>query len=890
MTPSSHEGGADPVAVFRERAHRVMRLARAITGAPAGLVVRVGAEPPLRVADGVEPEATAELRPHLAAAGASPDGVLLGEAPAPFRSVLAVALTAPADATSLPDVLAVLAPEPHRFTEAHRRLLLDLARLEREAAVPAVVSAQGAEAGERWHTLVAVHPEPILITVDGRIRYINPSGVRVYGASTAEELIGRSVFDFLPADAHPLFEERKAMLERGVPTPPLEHTLIGLDGQERIIEVFSVPVQYQGQAAAQTVIRDVTARRRTEEALRQTERTLFSISENLAEGIYRSTPEGELLYVNTAFARLFGYESPAQLIGQKVPDLYDEPARRQALLEIAAQQGQVRNEEVRLVRRDGSRFWGLLNFSMTQGADGRWYYDGAITDITGRREAQEALQESEERWRRLVENHPEPLHISADGQILYMNPAGLQMLGASSLSEVVGRSVFDLSDPAEYDRVRERLAALGRGQMTRPAELTLRRFDGTRRTVEVISVPVTYRGRPAVQTVFRDVTERREYEQSLIEAREMAEEMNRLKSSFLANMSHEIRTPLTAIIGFADILAAELPDESREFVHLIRSSGERLMHTLNSVLDLAQLEGRGLTLHPEPVNVAAEVEEVLGLFRQQARQRGLDLHLDAPAEPIWARLDRGALSRVLVNLVSNAVKFTHVGGVTVVVRRLPEALVIEVRDTGIGIDPRFADRIFEEFRQESSGLARGYEGNGLGLTITRRLVELMQGTIELESEKGVGSTFTVRFPVPLESGPEGAPGPPAEARPRRPRVLVVEDNPEVQKVLGYLLRDDYDADLASGTEEALARMAETTYDALLIDINLGEEQTGVDLMQRLRRQLAGAAVPMIACTAYAMPGDQEQFLQLGFDAYLQKPLTREMLVQTLEAVLGGPAA
>ncbi|WP_022835842.1 PAS domain S-box protein [Salisaeta longa] len=236
------------------------------------------------------------------------------------------------------------------------------------------------------------------------------------------------------------------------------------------------------------------------------------------------------------------------------------------------------------------------------------------------------------------------------------------------------------------------------------------------------------------------------YEKQLIRAKETAETMNRLKTTFLANMSHEIRTPLTSIIGFSEVIGDD-PSAAATYAPVIHRSGRRLLRTLNSVLDFAQLEAGAFTHAPVALNVTALAEQVLDDFRPDARHKNLTLSLVAEG-PVEARLDERALERVLVNLIANAIKFTPEGSVTVSVTTPDDAHVsIAVRDTGVGIDPSFLPDVFNEFQQESSGNTRQFEGSGLGLTITKRLVELMGGTIAVESTKGQGATFTVTLPT-----------------------------------------------------------------------------------------------------------------------------------------------
>ena len=222
--------------------------------------------------------------------------------------------------------------------------------------------------------------------------------------------------------------------------------------------------------------------------------------------------------------------------------------------------------------------------------------------------------------------------------------------------------------------------------------------------------------------------------------------MSRLKSSLLSNMSHEIRTPLAGIIGFASLLAQMVGGENREIAELIEQSGRRLLETLNSVLDLSQLEGGSITLNLEVLDVEEEVWQILSMFKSLAEQKGLAFSATFSRPQIMTRLDRGCLHRIVSNLLANAVKFTEQGAVMVQVGADAQEMFISVHDTGIGIDETFLPHMFDEFRQESSGLTRSYEGNGLGLAITKRLVTLMGGSISAESTKGRGSVFTVSFP------------------------------------------------------------------------------------------------------------------------------------------------
>ncbi|MFB6272418.1 MAG: ATP-binding protein, partial [Salinibacter sp.] len=251
--------------------------------------------------------------------------------------------------------------------------------------------------------------------------------------------------------------------------------------------------------------------------------------------------------------------------------------------------------------------------------------------------------------------------------------------------------------------------------------------------------------------MIEDIDEKKRQKQKLKEAKTKAEEMSRLKSAFLANMSHEIRTPLTSILGFAEAIGnADDADEEvpvKEFARRISKSGNRLLETLDSVLDLSRLEAGSMDLSPGPLELTEEVQETVNLLEQRAKTTGVTLQADVPDTPLWVTADQGALRRIQRNLLSNALKYTEDGGQAWIrVYEDDGDAVLEVEDTGIGMEPSVAEDLFEPFRQASEGLDREYEGTGVGLAVTQKTVEQMGGTIEVETEMGEGSCFIVRLP------------------------------------------------------------------------------------------------------------------------------------------------
>ena len=382
-------------------------------------------------------------------------------------------------------------------------------------------------------------------------------------------------------------------------------------------------------------------------------------------------------------------------------------------------------------------------------------------------------------------------------------------------------------------------------------------------------------------------------------ARVQADAASRSKSMFLANMSHEIRTPLNGVLGFAQVGFRDpaTPEAARQRFDRILQSGKLLQTLLNDVLDVSRIEAGKLLLEPLPTDVRGPVQQAFALLQDAAAAKGLALRAHvAPEVPAALLVDPLRLQQVLLNLASNAVKFTEAGSVDVGVAVDADVLEIAVADTGCGLSPAELARIFEAFEQADASVTRRHGGSGLGLTITRDLVELMGGTLSAGSERGAGSTFTVRLPmVRCEPAPAAAAPPQVADAPTRAleglRLLVVEDNPINRLVVDSLLKmEGATPDLASDGHEAIERVAAPgapRYDAVLLDV----EMPGIDGYETARRLHAvDAALPLIGQTARAMAEDLAQCLQAGMLARVVKPIEREELVRVVRAHARGVAA
>jgi len=547
-------------------------------------------------------------------------------------------------------------------------------------------------------------------------------------------------------------------------------------------------------------------------------------------------------------------------------------------------------------------FWLLgrtLHGEYWQGLTSSWLLTRRATELeTTRAELKRAYSEVE---KSLAELDRDYRHIfeAAHDAILIFEPEHEIVLEANQRaceiygiprSELVGMSIRELSKDVGAGRQHVAATLADSGDYT--FETVQYRHDGQEIVLDINASVIEYRGQRAILSLNRDVTERKKTEELRL-AKEAAERSNRAKSEFLANMSHEIRTPINGILGMARLLRHASPGEVREYAEKVHWSAEMLLGLVNDVLDFSKIEAGKLALETAPFSPRTELERLAGLFAPRTAAKGLELRLEVgDGLPEWVEGDAARWRQVLVNLMSNAIKFTSRGSVTIEVE--PETvgdgaatIRVAVRDTGIGIAREALESLFDPFTQADSSTTRRFGGSGLGLAICKSLVEAMGGRIGVESAPGEGATFWFAITFARGEAPEDDTTVTGYLVQRLAggdhRVLVVEDNAVNQLVARRQLETiGLHVDVAGNGLEALDALAASHYDLVLMDCQM-PELDGYETTRRIRREKGGNwQVPVVALTAHALAGDRERCLAAGMNDYLAKPF-REM---ELAAVVG----
>jgi PAS domain S-box-containing protein len=650
-------------------------------------------------------------------------------------------------------------------------------------------------------------------------------------------------------------------------------------------------------------------RRQAERAMRESEKRLRAVVEDQADLICRFKPDGTLSFVNHAYCQ-FHRKAKEELLGtsflQNLP--VEDIAIPLSWFEALPPEQPVVSFDHKVAGLDGLTVWQQYSVRRLFREDGQTReFQAVIQDITHRKQTEQSLRASEGKYRSLVANIPDIVWTAdANRKLLFVSDSVEKILGYTAGELILGGGTLwlDRVHSNDFPKVQLAYQMLFAKEEAFDVEYRIRRKDGQWIWLQS-RAPSTYMrdGALCADGLLSDITPRKRVEEALQQAKEAAEAANRAKSQFLASMSHELRTPLNAIIGFSEILAdrtfGDLNDRQLKYSNNILNSGRHLLQLINDILDLSKVEAGKLELTRSSFSVARALENAQVIIKTLAYKKGITLAFDVAAAPPELFADEAKFKQIMYNLLSNAIKFTpDKGRVTVTATRRShtngngapasksplagECLEVTVADTGIGIHLRDHERIFAEFEQVDSSYGRLQQGTGLGLALTKRLIELHGGQIRVESEgiEGKGSRFTFLLPL-AKPEPISAPAHnPAERDGDallRPLILIVAEDDRSQRLAGsYLTGVGYDVAVVAKLQDLAATLKNNRPYAIVIDHQITRQRTEHELRDLRSRIPAG-----IPAVVFSVDAEGKSGFSLFAGEGMPEALTRPRLVDAL---------
>jgi PAS domain S-box-containing protein len=752
---------------------------------------------------------------------------------------------------------------------------------------------------------------------DGRIVTASPQLLDLLGYAP-DEFLGKQALDF---DLRPDRRTReREILRRLFGNGGERDVRIDLrkkDGGRLRCLVTLIVERQDDTATATAIFYDISRQIAAQRDLEEKQSLLESINRNITEGLFRSTPSDGLTYANQAMAEMFGFDSIESFLVSDPATFYADPTQRDALMKLEDARGRLRGVPVEFLRRDGGRFWGLMSSAPTFDDQGNpLYYDGAIIDVTAQRETLAELRDSRQRLSAYLIHSPLAcIETNGEGIISAWNPAAARLFRRDR-SAAVGRRIEDIvaSDPdrGQMSAARRSLIRTGKGsnqilRNERPGDESITCewhmtpiADENGHVSQILWLAQNITPRVVADMALKRYAEDLEQAKRRLEsqaeelgatvtelaiAQKRAEEATRAKDEFLANMSHEIRTPMNGVIGMTSLLLeTDLDEEQRDFVRTIERSGDSLLYIINEILDFSKIEAGRMELECTPFSPHALIEDAVEVVASRAAEQRIELvsHID-PETPAWVMGDATRLRQILVNFLSNAVKFTRDGEVVASLwtHRVSERLCemrYSVRDTGVGIPREKLDALFDPFIQADASTTRRFGGTGLGLSIARSLTNMMGGEIEVESKEGVGTTFSLLLRADVSEPPERSSGPrPASQLPDLGgrKVAVVQQNAAARTSLCDRLSHlgIEVEEFGTGTEALLVLGRNPGPEMWIVDSRLGD-MTAADLIDSISTRAPGSRI-------LQMTDLNERAVDERANGRLMKPIRDEGLLRAL---------
>jgi len=734
-------------------------------------------------------------------------------------------------------------------------------------------------------------PVGIGLVVDRVFIELNDTFCSMTGYSRGE-LIGKSsemVYSTTEEFINAGMEKYKQISEKGIGS--VETKFKCKNGIILNVILSSAPLDRNDYSKGVTfTVLDITERKKSEEALKESQQLFQTLSDVSPVGIFRTQPDGFTTYVNPKWLELSGLTT-GEAIGfgwlKAVHPDDREVLENKWKSDVESQMSSV--AEYRFLRSDGSIVWVIGNAVTEKKNNKITGYIGTITDITERKLSEEAVAESEEKYRGIFDNVQDVYYETLlNGTILEVSPS-IKVLskGQYNTEDLIGKSLIDFySEPAERQALLSELKT--KGAVT-DFEVAFKNRDGSSIPCSISAkLILNVNGQPEkIIGSTHDIADRKNVTEALKLAKEKAEASDKLKTDFLNNISHEVRTPLNGILGFAEIMSQSdiTEEDKKDSLVMLHESSDRLLNTITNYMDISLITSGSLSVHKKDFVPAHILRKVFENYKSICSNKRLELSLEIPEqnESLVISSDPEIFKKVISHLLNNAIKFTEKGKISFGFTILKGKIEFFVKDTGIGISEDSYNSIFDRFVKDSPGPFKVSEGSGLGLSIARGMSLAIGGEIRLESEVGAGSCFFVT--IPIESDPETSspikPGKEMEKAAKESLILVAEDDETNFYYLNALLTRETGAKVlhASNGREAIDLFkANPDIDLILMDIKMPE----IDGFEATRQiKLLNSDVHIIAITAYAMSGDEDRIIAAGCDGYLSKPLNRKNLLEKI---------